>query len=176
MKIKIAIGIAVAGILVATAFLILHRVNSQKYAPKILISKSELKNVGYSTPETAFETMMWATMIGDYDSAFASVFPKNQLAFDKRFGDSKNFKSNLQQQHVALESIQILAKKIINRNKMELKFRMILTGDFFANGRSTMIEIAPMVRVDGSWKLNFTAPNGYTTNWDKSGNIVSFAQ
>jgi hypothetical protein len=172
-KSKIAFGIAAGLILAGIAFFIFpssHLPRAQTPpAAGTLILKNQLVFAGYETPEATLETVFWAIVNGDYDAAIETV-PKDQAV--KAFGKNpKQLKSELQQgEFQGFKSMQILARKNVSADKVELKFETKDSG----NDESDC-GIGTMIKIGNEWKFNFNALRDYTTNWDKSGNIVTFA-
>lgn len=128
MKYKITFGIVAALILAGIVFSIFHRPNlfwSQKPpAPGSYIAKKQLANVGYSTPEAALETAIWAMMSVNYDKTIESPF----------------------------KGMQIVAKKTIADDKVELKVLMEATSTKSPGNKyrlQTMAKIGNAWKVDG---------------------------
>ena len=170
-KIKIALGIAAVLILAGSATFIFHRSHlPSAHTPQssgTFIPKNQLVFAGYKTPEAALESALWAFQNVNYDAAVASVSPKDQ-DFKNRIKDLKRFKSMAREETEGFQSIQILAKKMLSGDVVELKYQIVHDGQ-------TNCLITPTEKVGSEWKINFDGADSYTTNWDNSGDIITFA-
>jgi hypothetical protein len=173
-KFKIIIGTAAVVILAEIIFLIWHHANLPRAHPAgTFISKKEFKFAGYDTPEAALETVRWAIIAGDFDAFLKSISPENQIEEKKMWGNAAHYKSEMQKQMTVFKGVQIVAKKILNSDKVELKFLMVDSSD---GETVTNYWIQPAARINGKWiTLKGFDPGGNSpTNWDESGNIVYF--
>ncbi len=178
---KILIGIIAIVILAGTAFLIArhhgHRPHAQPpHAAGAYILKNQFAFAGYATPEAALESMLWAYLNGDYDMVMSSVGPKDQADLKKQFsGNPKRFKSEMRRESTQVKGAQILARKTVSADKVELKFQIVETGG--RGGRvTTNCMIQPLVKIGNEWKLVMNEITQYKTNWDQSGEIQTFVQ
>ena len=70
---------------------------------------------------------------------------------------------------------QILARKNLSADKVELKFQIVTPGG--GSGRvTTNCMIQPLVKIGNEWKLIMNESTQYKTNWDQSGDIQTFVQ
>ena len=178
---KILIAIIAVVILAGTAFLIVrhhgHRPHTQPlHAAGTYVLKSQFVFAGYATPEAALESMIWAFFNGDYDVAMSSVGPKDQADLKKQFGGNpKRFKSEMRRESTQFNGAQILARKILSADKVELKFQIVTPGG--SGGRvTTNCMIQPLAKIGNEWKLIKSETTQYKTNWDQSGEIQTFVQ
>jgi hypothetical protein len=178
---KTLIAIIAVVILAGTAFLIVrlhgHRPHAQPpHAAGAYILKKQFAFAGYATPEAALESMIWAFFNGDYDMAMSSVGPKDQADLKKQFGGNpKRFKSEMRRESAQIKGAQILARKTVSADKVELKFQIVAPGD--SGGRvTTNCIIQPLVKIGNEWKLVMNENTQYKTNWDQSGEIQTFVQ
>lgn len=178
MKTKIGIAAAIV-ILCGIIFLISH-VHSQipPVPPGSFISTEHLANVGYATPEAAFETMMWAEMKGKYDTFLESYSPKIRAELEKEPIDRKQFEHIAKSDSRSFRGTQIMAKKIVSDDKVELKVSMEGKEGhrtfFVSQTLKSDYGIQTVVKVGSEWKMA-GGFGGYTTNWDESGSIITFA-
>jgi hypothetical protein len=178
---KILIALIAVVILAGTAFLILrhhgHRPHAQPpHAAGAYILKNQFAFAGYATPEAALESMIWAFLNGDYDVALSSVGPKDQADLKKQFGGNpKRFQSQMRRESMQFKGAQILARKLLGADKVELKFQIVAPGG--SGGRvTTNYMIQPLVKIGKEWKLVMNESTQYKTNWDQSGEIQTFVQ
>jgi hypothetical protein len=169
-KSKMALGIA-AGLILAGSVLFIfpssHLPRPQSPpAAGTLIPKNQLVFAGYGTPEAALESALWAFQNVNHDAAVASISPKDQ-DFKNRIKDLKCFKSMAREETEGFQSIQILAKKMLSGDVVELKYQIVHDGQ-------TNCLITPTEKVGSDWKINFDGADSYTTNWDNSGDIITF--
>ena len=178
---KILIAIIAVVILSGTVFLIVrhhgHRPHAlPPHAAGAYILKNQFAYAGYATPEAALESMIWAFLNGDYDVAMSSVGPKDQADLKKQFGGNpKRFKSEMRRESTQIKGAQILARKMLSADKVELKFQIVAPGG--GGGRvTTNCMIQPLVKIGNEWKLVMNESTQYKTNWDQSGEIQTFVQ
>jgi len=178
---KILIAIIAVVILAGTAFLIAghhgHRPHAQSpHAAGSYLVKNQFAYAGYATPEATFESMMWAYLNGDYDMVMSSVGPKDQADLKKQFGGNpKRFQSQMRRASTQFKGAQILARKNLSADKVELKFQIVTPGG--GSGRvTTNCMIQPLVKIGNEWKLIMNESTQYKTNWDQSGDIQTFVQ
>jgi hypothetical protein len=178
---KILVAIIAVVILAGTAFLIVrhhgHRPHAQSpHAAGAYILKNQFVFAGYATPEAALESMIWAYLNGDCDMVMSSVGPKDQADLKKQFGGNpKRFKSQIRRESAQFKGAQILARKTLSTDKVELKFQIIEPGG--GGGRvTTNCMIQPLVKIGNEWKLAMNESTQYKTNWDQSGEIQTFVQ
>ena len=178
---KILIAIIAVVILAGTAFLIVrhhgHRPHAQPpHAAGAYLVKNQFAYAGYATPEAAFESMLWAYLNGDYDMVMSSIGPKDQADLKKQFGGNpKRFQSQMRRASTQFKGAQILARKTVSADKVELKFQIVAPGD--SGGRvTTNCIIQPLVKIGNEWKLVMNENTQYKTNWDQSGEIQTFVQ
>jgi hypothetical protein len=173
IKSTIALGIAAVLILAGIVFFIFHRPNllwSQKPpAPGSYITKKQLVNVGYGTPEAALETATWAMMSANYDKTFESCSPEMQAEAEKNKSARKNFETALKKAALSFKGMQIVAKKIIADDKVDLK---VLMDDTRANKSRYCLQM--MVKIGNEWKVGGST-RSYEPSWDNGSNIVTFA-
>ena len=178
---KILVAIIAVVVLAGTAFLIVrhhgHRPHAQPpHAAGAYILKNQFAYAGYATPEAALESMLWAYLNGDYDMVMSSIGPKDQADLKKQFGGNpKRFQSQMRRASTQFKGAQILARKTVSADKVELKFQIVTPGG--SGGRvTTNCMIQPLVKTGNEWKLVMNENTQYKTNWDQSGDIQTFVQ
>jgi hypothetical protein len=178
MRTKLAIGLGILVILILARsffyiFLTSHLPRPQaSHAAGTLILKDQLVFAGYETPEATLESMFWANVNGNYAAAIASL-PKDQAV--KEFGNNPaKFKAESQHGEFAdFASLQIIARKNVDANTVELEFQELDKGD---DSKESEPSIASVKKIGNEWKLDASASTDYTTNWDKGDNIMTFVQ
>jgi len=175
MKSKITLSIIGIVILVGTGVFFWERGPhlpraQMPQAPGTFIQKNQFVFAGYKTPEAAFESAFWAMINGDYDAAVASFPPTQQAEMRKDFKSPKHFKSEAKRGELSqLNGMEIMARKNVNSDKVELKFQMI-------DSVGTNFGVFGMVKIGNEWKIDMHSPHDYQTNWDDDGNVVTFAE
>lgn len=177
MKPKLIIGFGILAVLILAGSIFLIFPNSHLPREKMahpagtLIPKDQLIFAGYKTPEATLESLFWAWVNGNYAAAVASA-PENQMM--KQFGnDPTKFKAeSLHGEFVGLASLQIIARKNLDAEKVELEFQVL---DKYQNSKEPGLGIAVATKVGNEWKINLSTSRDYTTNWDNSGNVVKFS-
>ncbi len=133
--------------------------------PGRYISKEQLAFVGYATPDAALESMTWAMMKGTYEQAIAALGPEllKHEAEDPK--GREQFETGRQKMAPLFKGMQIVARKALGEDKVELKIRM--DSDPLPNTEAEMppFMIQPMVKVGNEWKLGGST-RGYQPEWD----------
>jgi hypothetical protein len=123
-----------------------------------LITLSELVDAGDATPEAAWESRYWARAHGDYDAVIAATAPEMVDAARSWMGDKAAFRSRSQSEFDSFTGIQILARKAITKDKVELKYA-------FGFGARQQTKIVEMIQIGTAWKSGATRP--YDASWDE---------
>jgi hypothetical protein len=174
MKCKTTFGIVAALILAGIVFFVFHRPNlrwSQKPpAPGSYITKKQLVDVGYSTPEAALETVTWAMMNVNYDKTIESFAPEMQAEMKKDPNDRQHFESAMKRGAPSFKGMQIMAKKTIADDKVDLKVLMEATSTKSPDNKCVL---QMMAKIGNEWKVG-GGTRSYQANWDNGSNIVTF--
>ncbi len=144
-------------------------------APGTFILENQAVFAGYKTPEAALESYFWACIHEDYDAAVASFPPNKQAEMRKELGNPKHFKSEARREISQLKGVEIMARKNMSGDRVELKFQVIDSGGVHNKGETNLV-IIPAVKIGKEWKLNMESVSGYQTNWENSGDVVTFAE
>jgi hypothetical protein len=173
-KSKVAIGIVAFIILAGIIFFIFHQSNFQRPqnppVPGSYITKNQLANVGYNTPEAALETRTWAMMSVNHDKAIESLAPERQAEIKKDPNDRKKIESAWKRAAPLFKGMQIVAKKIIADDKVELKF---VIEDTQKKNPGNKYFLQVVVKIGNEWKIGNTTRT-YEASWDNNGNVVTF--
>ena len=140
------------------------------------VSRSQLAVSGYATPESAFETLMWALIYGKYQNYVNSFAQESQADLLKI--DKKKFFNDAKRALPEFKGYQIVAEKKLSDDEVDLKF-FIENTDVrrtfpLANGTYSDFGLQSMVKAGGEWRAsgNF---RGYDTNWDDA-SVINFAK
>lgn len=125
-----------------------------------LFSLAQLVDAGNTTPEAAWETRYWARAMGDYDAVIAATDPQAVSGAKAWMGDKATFRAKSQQQFGSLQGFQILARKNLALDRVELKYQFA----FGTGSDSQQTKIVAMVKANGVWKCAQTRP--YDESWD----------
>jgi hypothetical protein len=166
-KFKIATGIAVLLILGGIALLIFpfsHQPRVSKSLDEIgvSISKNQLSDVGYGTPEAALETHAWAMANTNYDKMLESVTPEIRAIGEKDAGGRGRFEAGINRGISSVEKLHILAKKNIADDKVELK---VATEQKQKDFTFAVVTIEQLTKISNKWKWDNSRT--YDPTWDK---------
>ena len=93
----------------------------------------------------------------------------------KEFGSPQHFKSEGAKESSRLQSVKIIARKNVSSDNAELKFQIVENGSIHNKGGTNLL-ILPIVKIRNEWKIaKLEDISGYETNWDNSGDIVTFS-
>jgi hypothetical protein len=120
-----------------------------------LIGLAQLVDAGNATPEAAWVSRYWARAQGDYDAVIAATQPKAVKGAKAWMGDKATFHARSQEEFASFKGIQILARKNLASDRVELKYK-------FAFGERQETKTVEMVKIEGAWK------SGQTRAWDAS--------
>src|SRR5262249_44297931 len=113
-----------------------------------------------TTPEAAWETRYWARAMGDYDAVIAGTDPQAQSTAKSWMGDKATFRARSQQEFASLQGFQILARKDLAGDRVELKYQF----SFGDSLNSQQTKIVLMVKANGAWRCAQT--RAHDAAWD----------
>ena len=122
-----------------------------------LIGLAQLVDAGNTTPEAAWVSRYWARAQGDYDAVIAATEPKMVDAAKAWMGDKETFRARSQSEFESFKGIQILARKDVAADKVELKYE-------FAFGERRETKTVEMIKINGAWKSGQT--RAHDASWD----------
>jgi hypothetical protein len=146
------------------------------HRPGIYISKDQLVFAGYATPEAALESMTWAMMSGTYDQVNQSLPPEMLAEQLKNPKGREQFEAGQAKAATVMKGIQIVAKKVLADDKVELKVKSDYDPTVMKNLTSDLppeYMVQPMVRVGNEWKIGGST-RGYRDGWENDGQIQTF--
>jgi hypothetical protein len=143
--------------------------------PGSYITKEQLAFVGYATPEAALESTTWAMFKGTYEQVLAGFNAEMAKEISQDATSRQQFETQRDTTAAAFKGIQILARKTLDGDQVELKVK--LDADPLPNGQEELppVMIQPMVKAGNQWKVGGST-RGYQPEWDNDGQIQSFAQ
>jgi hypothetical protein len=125
-----------------------------------LIGLARLVDAGSATPDAAWESRYWARAHGDYDAVIAATDPQMVDAAKAWMGDKAAFRAKSQTKFASFKGIQILARKNLASDRVELKYEFV-----FGNGSTRQeSKIVEMVKIEGAGKSGQT--RAYDASWD----------
>ncbi len=133
-------------------------------APGKLISRDQMAFAGYETPEAAMQSFFWAALTANFAAATNSFGPSAQEQF-QRPEALANFHRNIALMD-NFKGIQVLARKTLSNDKVELKFRV--------QDIETETAYEQLIKVNGEWKRHQSV--GGSDDWDRSGDIQIYAR
>jgi RNA polymerase sigma factor (sigma-70 family) len=137
------------------------------HAPGSYISKDQLAFAGYATPEATIETTAWAAMKGTFEQLNEGLSPElltNELQDTNAL---KSFYADRDEQAAQFKGIQILAKKTLAEDKVELKVKE-------DDGATSQLVVQPLVKIGDEWKFGGSTRE-YQDNWENDGQVQTFA-
>lgn len=121
---------------------------------------AQLVDAGNTTPEAAWESRYWARAMGDYDAVMAATVPQALGTAKGWIGDKATFRARSQNDFASFQGFQILARKDLAGDTVELKYQFAFQGDSSRH----QTKIVKMVRINGAWKCAQT--RSYDASWD----------
>lgn len=142
--------------------------NRGAHAAGTYISKDQMVYAGYATPEAALETANWVLMKGTYEQVNEMLSP--ELLTDKGNGPQgrEQFETMRNELEALFKGMQIVAKKALTDDKVEIKFKM----DVNSPGQPDFL-VQPMVKVGDEWKVGGNTRD-FPADWETDGLIRSF--
>ena len=125
-----------------------------------LFSLSQLVDAGNATPEAAWESRYWARAQGDYDAVIAGTAPEATNTAAGWMGERATFQARSQSEFASFQGFQILARKDLANDTVELKYQF----GFESDSASRQTKIVTMVRANGTWRCART--RAYDAIWD----------
>lgn len=143
------------------------------HPPGTYVSKDQLTFAGYATPETALETITWTIMNGTYDQANEGLSPAMLAGELNDKQGREQFESGQMKMEQLFKGMQIVAKKLLTDDKVELKVR--LDADPVPGQQHDMppFMIQPMVKIGDAWKIGGST-RGHEESWEEDGQIQTF--
>lgn len=126
-----------------------------------LFTLAQLVDAGNTTPEAAWETRYWARAQGDYDAVIAATVPEGVNGAKAWMGDKATFRTGSQEEFASLLGFQILARKNLAGDRVELKYQFAFKNDGSTRQQTKIVE---MVKMNGAWRSGQT--RAHDAGWD----------
>lgn len=141
--------------------------------PAYSISKDQLANVGYASPEAALRTITWATMSGSLAPEQIAEGLSPELLNDRDAYEA--FEHNRKESLAVFKSVDMLAKKTLEEGKVE--FKVAFHVDLGPNAPQVppSVMILPIKKIGDQWKLAGN-PKEYRQGWEQEGQVQMFGQ
>jgi len=133
------------------------------------ITREQLVFAGYETPEAALQSTTWAMISGDYDSFFETLDPEMRPDEVSNPQAREEFEERQQVVAEAFKGFQIVAKKSLSDDRVELKVKQVYdpTPNLPTPPEFT---IQPMARVGSEWKISGSTRE-YRSDWENGGQV-----
>lgn len=144
------------------------------FPPGTYIPKDKLTFAGYDTPEAGLQSLTYAMLFGTYEMVTEASGPEVTEREAKDPKSRASFEQGQKKMAPLFKGYQLLAKKVLSDDVVELKFKMDADPlpeqkhpqpDFF---------IQPMKKFDNQWKLGGSTRNDPQGKWDQGGQIETF--
>jgi RNA polymerase sigma factor (sigma-70 family) len=142
--------------------------NIKSQPPGTVITRDQISFAGYGTPESAWESWLWAEYFGNYEQVLESMTPEHraQVLRDSKDRETQgNFQSTVASN---FNWMQIVAKKVLADDTVELKVRSLV-------GDRDESSIRQMRKVGGEWKYT-GGSYPHEAAWDSNGQIQTFVR
>ena len=146
------------------------------HTPGSYIAKEQMGHVGFATPEAGLETITFALMNGTYEQtieAMGDIFAKSER---ENPNGSEEFAARQKKIAPHFKGMQIVAKKVLADDKVELKYRWDFAPEFLQlNPGLTPPEFQtqPMLRIGTEWRMGGSTRD-HQRDWDVGGQIQTF--
>jgi RNA polymerase sigma factor (sigma-70 family) len=146
-----------------------------QHAPGTYISKDQMQNAGYATPESAIETITYVMMKGPYEQVAEGLGPEMLAAETRDPAGKEAYERRRSIIAPLFKGMQIVAKKVVSDTRVELKVKQ----DYDEEMKKQLSPdhpdffVQPMVKVADQWKIGGST-RAYTPNWDTGGQIEEY--
>jgi len=146
------------------------------WAPGDYVLRDMLSPAGYDSPEAALQTTMYAMLKGTYEQANESLAPELLAAEPPTTEAKKDFEKHRDADGSFFKGLQILARKDLAEDKVEIKIKMDSDPNPAAPEQKTShVVIQTMRKIEGAWKLGGSTRD-WTEAWEKEGNVISYVK
>ncbi len=139
-------------------------------APGQYIARDQLTFAGFATPEATLQSFMWnMTINGDYEQLLSTLTPEGRAKKIADPDDREEFKDAHKSRGPQFAGMQLLARKTVSDDRVELKWKMDSQPNSGWKGGTT---IQAFVKTGEEWKILDDDVND--RGWGKSGNVQKF--
>lgn len=146
------------------------------WPPGTYITKDLLSPAGYDSPEAALQTTMYAMVKGTYELANESLAPQLLIAEPPTAEAKKEFDRNRDTNSPFFKGMQILARKEVANDRVELKVKIESNPNPAAwDEKTNRVLLQTMTNIGDAWKLGGSTRE-WAEDWDKEGNVSSYVK
>ncbi len=144
------------------------------HTPGSYVGKDQMAHVGYGTPEAAMETMIWAMMSGTYEQVMEGFDPAMQAGVIASGNSREAFETSRMKIALLFKGMQIVAKKFVAEDKVELKFKWDFDPTIKQiDPQMSGFIIQPMVKIGDEWKSGASSRDP-ESGWENNGPVQAF--
>lgn len=144
------------------------------------VTKDSLVFAGYATPENTLLSALWGQVNGDFDVFTGAMDEATRAEFLRNESNKKEFQNQTREFSRYFVGAQIVARKELDSDHVELLFRMNLdrsAGNPPPNIDSPELVVLPFTREDGEWKARGTTnPTPDFQAWERDGRVIRYAR
>lgn len=142
--------------------------------PGRFVARDELVFAGRATPEETMQSMTWAAVKGTFEETLANFSPElQQLLADPKRQEALEQDRQSSQQY--LQGMQILARKDLGEEGVELKVKIEQTPPPNEVRRLPDLSIVKMIKVGDEWRFNQISRHSLQA-WDQSPGVQPLVQ
>lgn len=142
--------------------------------PGRFVARDELVFAGRATPEETMQSMTWAAVKGTFEETLANFSPElQQLLADPKRQEALEQDRQSSQQY--LQGMQILARKDLGEEGVELKVKIEQTPPPNEVRRLPDLSIVKMIKVGDEWRFNQISRHSPQA-WDQSPGVQPLVQ
>ena len=135
--------------------------------PGTFITTDKLVFAGFETPEAAFQSMTFGMITGSYDTVLKGMSPEEAVNQDTEKA-RKSFESSWPKMTPSVKGFQLLAKKVVSDDLVELKTR------FEMFSQTPEVAVMRFKKINGEWKMTGSGTK-YRPEWERTGQVQTFA-
>ncbi len=136
--------------------------------PGTFITTDKLVFAGFETPEAAFQSMTFGMVTGSYDTVLKGMSPEEAANQDTEKA-RKSFESSWPKMTPSVKGFQLLAKKVVSDDIVELKTR------FEMFSQTPEVAVMRFKKINGEWKMTGSGAR-YRPEWEQKGPVETFAE
>jgi len=144
------------------------------------VTKDSLVFAGFASPESTLLSALWGTLNGDFDVFLRAMDESTRADFLRNRTNGLEFESRSREFSRYFVAAQILARKELDSDHVELLYRWSL--DRTAGNPPPDIDapgllVTPFIREGGEWKAQGTTnPTPDLRAWERDGRVIRYAR